>query len=98
MRRIILAAIVGFSATLSAQAGGSMSREVSIIYVEPTYEVQQQSRINVLRKEMKAEARADRRFQQQLVRDAIRDQRRQALEADRAYYKKLADQRKARKK
>lgn len=97
MLKIVVAALVAFSA-VPAYAGGSMSREVSIITVHPTYEVQRQSRINVLRKEIRRQDREARRFEQQLVRDAIREERRRALEADKAYYKKLADQRKARKK
>lgn len=97
MRKIIAIALVALS-VIPAHAGGSMAYEVSIIHVQPTYEVQQQSRANVVRREMRAEAREAKSLERQANREALRDLERAAQESNKAYAKKLAAQRKARAK
>lgn len=98
MRKFLMIGFLAFSTIVPAHAGGSMSREVSIIWVEPTYEVQAQSRLNVLRKEEKFRAREAYKQELRDNRDAKRAYIQSLKDADKAYAKKLAAQRKARKK
>lgn len=96
--QILLAGLIGFSAVLPANAGGSMSREVSVIIVHPTREIRAMNEANRIRKEIRQEQKNIIRVKERLRREEIRDQKRRAAAADKAYAKKLEAQRKARKK
>lgn len=91
--RVFLAVSLVISAGPS-MAGGSMSREVSIIYVKPPLSVIRQN-------QAKADAKARVKLYKETEKSNLEAQKfaqKRALEADKAYYKKLDQQRKARRK
>lgn len=78
-----------------ARAGGSMGHDVKIIRVSPSVSVYGNTREE---RKMKADVvRDNNRHSNVMELEELRGRNERALEADRAYYRKLADQRKTRK-
>ena len=91
--RIILAASLAVSA-VPAHAGGSMAPEVRIIHVNPPASIRRADEWSARQKEIARQDRASEKSAEKSQRAAER----RALEADKAYYKRLEAGRKSRDK
>lgn len=92
-RRIFLAVSVVLTAT-PGLAGGSMAPEVRIIRVNPPASIRRMDEWNARKKEIARQDRAAEKSAEKSQRAAER----RALEADKAYYKRLEADRKSRDK
>ena len=91
--KIILAVSLVVTAA-PAMANGSMGREVSIIFVKPPREIAVIDRY-------RAEKKIQRMYEKEAAKSSLENQKatnKRLLEADKAYYKRLENQRKAAKK
>lgn len=93
MRKIVLAVLLMAS---PAWAGGSMASDVRIIRVSPS--ITSYGSIRDMQKRQDFQAREDIKLQGRMALEEQKFQHKRQLEADRAYYKKLAQQKKAGKK
>lgn len=94
MRSVILAASLLICGNALAQ--GSMAPEVRVIRVSPSVSVYGTPKEK--RQLRQYEAREAIKLNNQLILEDRKAENKRRLEADKAYYKKLAEQRKARKK
>jgi exopolysaccharide biosynthesis protein len=79
-----------------AWAGGSMASDVRVIRVSPS--ITSYGIVREIQKRQEFEYKETYKLNGKMALEDQKFQQKRQLEADRAYYKKLADQRKARKK
>ena len=82
--------------TSGASSQGSMAPEVRVVRVSPSVSVY--GSVHDVKKQRAYEAREAVKLSNQMQLEELKSENKRLLEADKAYYKKLADQRKARKK